>query len=152
MVSSLVGDSVRLYCCAADKTVALDVAKLSGSVNPELWTRRGGGCNTCSPVLSNGMLLLISDTGITTCMDCASGMVKWRKRLPGEYFASPVTIGDFVYFCNRDGTTTVMRADSGEIVAVNEFREATYASFAPVSFGIVVRTEGHLLRVALGDR
>ena len=55
---------------------------------------------------------------------------------------------DWELCCNRDGTTTVIEASEDySRVAVNDRAEPTFASFAPVSEGMFVRTALQLLRI-----
>ncbi|MBX3425151.1 MAG: PQQ-like beta-propeller repeat protein [Pirellulales bacterium] len=137
----------------------------TGFVRPELLAVRpdGSGDVTCthvewrfagqvptqpSPVLIDGRLLMVSDNGVATCIDAATGEQIWRKRIAGNYSASPLVAAGRVYFCNREGTTTVL--DGGpefRVLAKNELDGAIMASPAVVHEDLLLRTETHLYRI-----
>ncbi|MEZ6068967.1 MAG: PQQ-binding-like beta-propeller repeat protein [Pirellulales bacterium] len=99
-------------------------------------------------MLSNGLLFLVSDQGIATCLRCDDGETCWRKRLGGEFYASPVALGDYVYFCDMAGRTTVIDAsDAFQEVATNELGEPAFASIALADDGLYIRGETRLVRV-----
>jgi len=140
LVASMTHDSKFLYCAAKRKTLALDLARLDSSEDPIVWQTRGF-VNLASPVLSNGLLFMVSDKGIGTCLDAETGRKMWKARIGGEFYSSPVAIGNCVYFCNLEGKTTVFDAAASEsILATSDHEQLTFASFAPTRDGMIVRT------------
>ena len=90
------------------------------------------------------------DKGILTCLDAATGKEHYRERLDGQggYSASPVYAGGHLYFHNGNGITTVVKPGKTFVkVAENQLGEFGLSSFAVVSDGFVIRTEGHLIRI-----
>lgn len=147
MVSSLIADGERLYCCSPSVVTALDPALL-GIQDPTVWDSSVKGPNISSPVLCGEFLLFVSDNGILTCLNAATGDRQWRKRISGTYYASPIAMGQYVYFCNVDGETTVVRAASEfDLISTNQSDGKTRASFAIKGDGILFRTENHLFHV-----
>lgn len=114
-----------------------------------LWerTRRTPGC--VSPVLYEGRLYVLTDNGVMSCLDPASGDEFWKGRLPqGRYFASLVAADGKVYAISREGRVLVIKAGKKfEIMAKNEMQEAVYASPAIAGRSLLIRTRTMLVRV-----
>ncbi len=145
MVASLVSDEELIYLSGPRTTRAVLRSGSRSSDSPIAWTTRVGGANVASPVVVNGLLFMVSDSGIASCLDAASGRVLWRQRLAGEYRASLTAIGGFVYFSNTDGLTTVVAADEEyRRVEENLLPEGIFSSLAPAAGRLFVRTEKHL--------
>lgn len=102
-----------------------------------------------SLLLVGDLLFLVSDDGIASCLDAATGKVHWSERLGGEYTASPVAAGGFLYFPNQSGKTTVVRAAKEfEPVAVNELAAGCMASPAVAGDALFLRMKTHLYCIA----
>ena len=67
------------------------------------WTLRRGVPLTSSPLVVGDELYIVSDTGIATCVDAATGQMRWRERLRGNFSASPVFADGRVYFQSEEG-------------------------------------------------
>lgn len=63
-----------------------------------------------TPAVKDGRLFTVDDRGIASCIDGGSGAVLWKKRIGGNYGASPVIIGDKVLVISLDGKATVLAA------------------------------------------
>ena len=61
-------------------------------------------------IFANGLLFMVNDTGIVTCLDAANGAEVWRSRVPDSYSASPILAEGRIYFFSEDGRTTVIEA------------------------------------------
>jgi outer membrane protein assembly factor BamB len=147
LVSSAISDGERLYLSSKAGTVALDYGGLARGRDPVRW-RSTARANCVSPVLANGMLFTITDAGIATAVDAATGETRWRQRLPGEYFASLVASREAVYFTNSDGVTTVVAAEPAfRIIAHNDLGEPTFASMAAARDALFVRAGDSLYAI-----
>jgi outer membrane protein assembly factor BamB len=101
-----------------------------------------------SMVVKDDLVFLWGDRGIVTCIDAASGSVHWRQRVGGNYFGSPVRVGDCVYCLSSDG-------DAVALAASREFRmlgrsplgETSRATPAVAGGRMFLRTESHLVAV-----
>jgi outer membrane protein assembly factor BamB len=101
--------------------------------------------HTASLLLVGDELYMVSDRGIASCLDAATGRLHWRERLPGGYSASPIYAGDKLYFLNEEGEATVIRRGTKyERVASNSVGERTLASFAAADDRLFIRGEEHL--------
>ncbi|PQO44405.1 serine/threonine protein kinase [Blastopirellula marina] len=101
-----------------------------------------------SPVAIGDALYMISDNGILSCLDGASGEVRWKERIGGNFSASLLAAGDLIYMLDEAGMTTVVRAgDEFEEVAKNDLKERALASFGVDKNAILLRTEQALYRI-----
>ena len=64
-----------------------------------------------SPVLVDGAIFSVSDDGIASCLDAASGDIAWTKRLKGTFSASLLYAGGRIYAFNEQGDGYVFAAD-----------------------------------------
>ena len=109
--------------------------------------------NMPSPLIYDGLLFTISDQGVAVCRDAASGDEIWKKRIGGNYSASPLLSAGRVYFFNREGRTTVITAEgSFRLLAENELDGSIMASPAVLDDGMFLRTEKALYRIARSGR
>jgi len=112
------------------------------------WRLEKGAPLDPSPLLIGDELYLVSDQGVASCVDAASGKVHWSERLGGAYSASPVQVGALVYFLSEDGLTTIVKADKTFAkVGTNQVKGKTFASLAPVDGALFLRTDAALLRI-----
>lgn len=75
-----------------------------------LW-RIQKGSNVSSPVFKDGHLYFANDArGVLYCVDAEDGEILYEERLPGrgeKVYASPLLIGDHLYYLSRSGVTYV---------------------------------------------
>ncbi|MEZ5402015.1 MAG: PQQ-binding-like beta-propeller repeat protein [Bryobacteraceae bacterium] len=117
-----------------------------------VWRYGRGVPLTPSPLVVGEEIYIVSDNGILTCLNAATGAVRYQQRLGGAYSASPVFGAGRIYFQSEEGETTV-------IAPGTEFRklggsavdEATLASLAPSRGAFFLRTAGHLYRLGASE-
>lgn len=103
---------------------------------------------TSSVVASNGLVFMVSDGGVAACTEAATGRVLWRKRLGGNYSASPLSAGGRIYFPSEAGDCHVISATRQfEELAVNRLDEPILASFAVDGDALIVRTGDAVYRI-----
>jgi len=144
-VASILWSDGMLYLPSRSDIAAIRLSLAGETALPTAaWNTdmRGKGPVTPSPVLSNGMLFMVSDHGYASCLSASDGELLWQERLPpGEYLASPIVMGDHVYFWNTSGVTTVVACDrTFKKIAQNTLPGGIYASPAPVDGQLFVRT------------
>jgi outer membrane protein assembly factor BamB len=127
---TLAGGMVYATCGMRKDLVAV---KLGGSgLLPEsaiAWRTTENTPDSPCPVVWNGLLFVISDSGFVQCRDAKTGEVKWRERLPGDYKASPLAADGRVYFVNLAGRCTVLAASAKfEKLADNQLDDGIIAS------------------------
>jgi outer membrane protein assembly factor BamB len=114
-----------------------------------VWRNNRGFPRMPSPVLANGLLFMVTDSGIASCVDAVTGAQQWQERLGGDYAASVLCAGDRVYFFGQDGKTTVAKAGrSFEVLATSRLSDGFMASPAVAGNALVLRTKTHLYRIA----
>lgn len=65
-----------------------------------------------SPLLVDGLVFVINDNGVMTCLDADTGRTQWRKRIPGNYSASPVSANGHVFLFSHEGMVTAIKASA----------------------------------------
>jgi outer membrane protein assembly factor BamB len=103
----------------------------------------------CSPLLLGELLYLVNESGIVSCLEARSGKLVWRKRLGGQFSASPVAAGGHLYFCSQEGLTHVLvPGRAPKVVAVNRLDDGFMASPAVAGRSLFLRTRTHLYRIS----
>jgi len=93
------------------------------------WSYNEGTPDSCSPVAWNELLFTITDDGIARCFDLATGNIKWKERLKGQYKASPTALDGRIYFLNSDGLTAIVSASPRfDKLIENKLDDTTLAS------------------------
>jgi outer membrane protein assembly factor BamB len=101
-----------------------------------------------SVLVANGLLFMVSDRGIATCLNARTGKKMWIERLDGEFSASPVVAGGNVYFCNQSGKTFVVKVDREyTLLAENRLADGFMASPAIVGDELILRTRTNLYAI-----
>ena len=92
---------------------------------------------------------MVSDIGVASCLDVATGKLIWQQRLPGNYSASPILADGRIYFLSEEGVTTVI-APGKEFrrLGLNTLDGMTYASIAVSQGSLFIRSDTHLYRIA----
>jgi outer membrane protein assembly factor BamB len=104
---------------------------------------------TPSMIALAGLVYSISDNGIAQCIEAETGQLIYRKRIGGNFSASPLISENHLYFTSEEGVTTVLRAGREyEEIAENDLGERTLASLAVVEDSILLRTAVALYRIA----
>ena len=112
------------------------------------WSINKGAPNTPSPLLVGDEIYFISDAGVMTCADARTGNVHWQERVGGNYSASPVSVGGRIFVQSEEGIGTVLKAGKTfEVLARNDLKERTLASYALDDADIYLRTAQHLFRI-----
>jgi outer membrane protein assembly factor BamB len=97
-----------------------------------------------STLLYNGVLYMLSDSGVLTTLDPASGSMLKQARLRGvadRYFASPVAGAGKVFIVSMAGAVTVLEAGPEQkMLAVNELDDEVFATPAIADDRLYVRT------------
>jgi outer membrane protein assembly factor BamB len=104
---------------------------------------------TPSMIAHNGLIYSISDDGIALCVQANSGEVQYRKRIGGNYSASPILAGGNLYFTSEQGRTTVIREGVDfEIISECDLEERTLATMALWKNSFLFRTDNALYHIS----
>ena len=91
----------------------------------------------------------------TSCVDAQTGKAFYeseRLGIAGEYYSTPVGVGDRVLVGTDRGTLLVLgTGDELEVIARNDFGESITATPAVIDNTLYVRTARHLYAIANAD-
>jgi len=78
----------------------------------------------------DGHLFVVLDAGLAVCLKSDTGEELWKERLGGDFFASPVMVGDRIYASNAAGKNFVFVATpkAFQLLASNQLGNEAYAS------------------------
>lgn len=97
-------------------------------------------------------LFLWSDSGYASCVHAPTGEIKWSERVNGNYFASPIRIGDRLFNISTAGEVVVLKAsDEFQVLARHDLGELSHATPAVAGGVLYVRTLQHLYSVGQPD-
>lgn len=130
--------------------LALDLdGLLSGAPDALKWSVRRNVPNKPSPILHEGILYMIDDGGIATAMDASTGETLWNERIGGNYSASPLLIGDRLYFFSEEGKTTITRVGRVfEVLAENELGDGFMGTPAVLGDDLILRSRSAVYRIS----
>jgi outer membrane protein assembly factor BamB len=125
--------------------------KLTGEGDRVMWKYEKGTAYVPSPILYQGLLYLMTDKGILTCLDPKTGEVIYegkRVPVPASFMASPVAFDGKIFITSQDGDTFVIKAGrEHEVLGTNSLGEAVVSSMALTGDSIFIRAEKHLFKV-----
>ncbi|MFM7136245.1 MAG: PQQ-binding-like beta-propeller repeat protein [Planctomycetota bacterium] len=124
--------------------------KLAGPDRPPeiAWRAKKGAPTMSSPLVVDGLVSMVSDKGVATCLDARTGEPAWSERLGGNFSSSPLWADGRVYVGNRDGDTFVIKPGRKyELLATNHLDGGIYATPAAVGRALYLRTEHALYRL-----
>jgi outer membrane protein assembly factor BamB len=112
------------------------------------WRHVKGLPYVTAPLLYEGVLYVVRNGGILQTFDPETGKLLGERRLGaalGEYYASPIAAEGRIYFVNKEGKATTIRAGADwEVISQEEFGEQTIATPAIANGRIYLRTEAAL--------
>jgi outer membrane protein assembly factor BamB len=101
-----------------------------------------------SPLIIGDLLFMISDNGVASCRDVATGEMRWMERITGEFWASPVSDGEKIFCFAKDGSAPVFAAAAEfKPLAQNKFEEGFHSTPAISDNAMFVRSRNHLYRI-----
>jgi outer membrane protein assembly factor BamB len=116
------------------------------------WTFGKAVPNTPSILCYENQIVMASDNGIATGVDIATGKELWRERLGGNYSASPLLVGNRVYFQSESGEALVMEiGDKLKEIAKNTLPGRIFASYSVIDNDLIIRTEQGVYRIGQHD-
>jgi len=122
--------------------------KTGGKKGEVKWQVPTGAPYVSSLLYYVGLIYMVNEMGIASCVDAETGKLLWRERLGGVFSASPVAAAGKVYLINEDGEAFVLAAGRDlKILHRNKLGERTLASPAISEGQIFLRTDQHLICV-----
>jgi outer membrane protein assembly factor BamB len=95
-----------------------------------VWQNQRGNSYTASPVLSDGKLYVLTDSGMLSCFDAKTGKAYYQQQRLGKPYnfkASPVAAGGKLYLASEEGDVIVVNmGEKFEVVATNTLENQTF--------------------------
>ena len=115
------------------------------------WTYTKGTGYVLSNILYGDFVYLSTDNGILTCLDAATGQVKYeggRPPKPTHFMGSAVAYDGLIAMTSEDGDTYMLKAGPvHEIVRINTIDEPVYSSLALANGRVYIRGTKHLFAI-----
>ena len=112
-----------------------------------LWTQKQGIPAKPSPLLHDGLIYVMADNGVASCLDIADGEIVWKKRIGGDFSSSPTLAGGNIYFGSQGGKISVIKPGREvDVIAENAIEGQIMASPAVVDNAMIWRTNHALYR------
>jgi len=135
-------------CTSYMKSLLLAVDYESGDEPKIAWQFSKQAPSKPSPLYHEGLLYLISDRGVATCLEAKTGDVVWTDRVGGNFSASPQLADGKIYLCNHDGETSVLKPGREfKRLATNKLDGQLMASPVAIDGALILRTEKALYRI-----
>jgi outer membrane protein assembly factor BamB len=132
--------AIRAGAVPADKRVA--------------WTHAKGTGYVVSNILYGDYVYLLTDAGVVTCLDAATGAVQHEGSRPpvaSHFMGSPVAFDGLIAMTSEEGDTFMLKAGpKPEVVGTNSIDEPVYSSPAIANGRIYIRGEKHLFAIGHG--
>ena len=97
-------------------------------------------------VAAGNLVFLWGDKGIVTCIDANTRKQQWQSRIGGDYFASPIRIGDRIFGISVQGEVVVLAASPAfKELARTQLGDETYATPAVADGTLFLRTQSKLM-------
>jgi outer membrane protein assembly factor BamB len=98
-----------------------------------------------TPVATDDLLFLWSDAGIVSCVRLQDGSVCWSERIGGNFFSSPVILGDTLVNVSDAGEVTFLAAkEVFDRLGAIETGAGIRATIAVAQDHLLLRTENQL--------
>jgi outer membrane protein assembly factor BamB len=83
-----------------------------------------------SMIVQDGFVYAVLDAGMAVCWKSDTGEERWKERLGGDFYASPVRVGNRMYAISQAGVTSVFEAtpEKFSLLAQNKLGDEAYAS------------------------
>ncbi|MFN9977139.1 MAG: hypothetical protein ACK58T_45280, partial [Phycisphaerae bacterium] len=94
-----------------------------------LWKAEKAMPSFGSPMVYQGLAYWVNNVGVIYCFDAETGEAVYTKRSGQLCWATPLGMGDHIYFFGKDGLTTVIAAGREyKLLAKNELIEGAEAA------------------------
>jgi len=141
-----VADGIVYACMGFSRGELLAIKP--GEKPETIWTGSRNVSLKPSVIVEKGLLFMLDDGGIVSCLDAKTGDEIWRERVQGNYSASPLLVGDRLYIFSEQGKCAVLNAGREfKVLATNTVDDGIMATPAIAGQALFLRTKTHLYRV-----
>ena len=139
----------------------MKVDKIDSGYQPTVvWRNTEATSSFGSPMVYKGHAYFTNRAGVVFCIDAATGETQYTARMPESNWATPIGIGEHVFFFGKGGTTLVIETGPEKnFVEENRLWNSTAAEgrggfsgeiqygVAPLQNGFIVRTGTRLFLI-----
>lgn len=101
-----------------------------------------------SPFVKDGLLYMIHERGIITCLEAETGKVVYTDKLKGEFYSSPICADGKIYFSSKKGIIYVLQEGREfKVLAENHMEGEFMATPAVSGKSLLVRNDRALYRI-----
>ncbi len=94
---------------AQESNMVLTAKRVDGIWKPEkLWAAEKANSSFGSPLYSDGNVYWVNRAGVVFCCDFKTGKQCYSQRITQSCWATPLTVGDRIYFFGKSGITDVV--------------------------------------------
>lgn len=141
-----------VYICTGYNTPSLLAIRPDGEGDVTethvAWKISRGVPHTPSLLLVGDELYMVSDKGIATCVDAATGTEHWQERIGGNFSASPLFANGRIYLLSEEGEGILLAPEKTfKVLARNKLEERTLASYGVSGNTLFIRSDKHLYRI-----
>lgn len=110
------------------------------------WRGKSVSSSFGSPLIHDGRAYFVSKASVAFAVDLQTGENLWQQRLPDSTWASPLAVGERIYFFCKDGTTLVIKSSNTfEKLAENKLKtDDRVYGFAVANDGLLIRSGSRL--------
>jgi len=105
-----------------------------------------------SPLIYRDLVYFVNRAGVAFCVTLKTGETRWKHRLAGSCWCSPIAAGDRIYFFSKSGETTVLSAANAaepQVLATNTYPCADRVyGVAAVHHSFVIRQGARLIHIS----
>ena len=159
LVGASPGERGQFASVAPKSNIAVRIVRQDGKLQAEnVWTADKALASFASPIVYQGLAYWVNQVGVVFCFDAQTGEKKYNARLAQSCWATPVGIGDRIYFFGKDGATTVLAAGPAhkqlaeneiwrpEDVKIESEDQGAKMFGGPIQYGIAVADGSFLIR------
>ncbi len=131
----------------------LTALKPGDKPEPEtLWNAQNLQPGAASTIVDGERLYIVNRAGVLNCATTADGKPIWRVRLEGEFWGTPIIVGDKMYAFNKAGKGLVVAiatdGSKGELAGGGQLDGEIQSSPAVADGAIYIRSDAHLWKIA----
>ena len=147
---SPVTDGNLLFTSSGFEALTLRTLQLAGAQGDVTathiaWEQKKGAPTLSSLIYVAPHLYAVTDNGVITAYEGATGELVWQDRLGGTFSASPIFAEGRLYFLSEQGDTTVLApGEKFQVLAKNALGERCQASFAAADGRLLIKSDKHV--------
>ena len=110
-----------------------------------VWRSQQSIPDISSPLIVNDLIYFTNEGGVVSCLDLKSGKNRWKGRIGGNHWASPIYQSGKIYFFSQEGRISVISSGTEfKKLATNDFETSFVASPAVSEDALILRSATHL--------